>query len=356
MKNIDQYYMQQALALATRGRLTVSPNPMVGCIIVKNGKIIAEGWHIRAGQAHAECLAIKQAGEQTKGSIVYVTLEPCCHTGKTGPCTDALIKAQIKEVIIATLDPNPQVAGKGVQQLKKAGIKVKVGVLEKQAQELNKIFFYYQQYQKPYIFAKWAMSLDGKTTVNADDSKKISSDKAAIYTHQLRNICDAIIIGKNTLVEDNPRLNVRLDIKSAIHPIKIVVFTKIQEVDLSWQILDQTDAKTIFVCTDITDSAKQILQSLNLEFWILPAQKDKVCINSLLKKMANTGITSALLEGGMKLIENFATVYAINEFITYISPVLVANNNPKRQLVINKTSYLGCDLLINSRIKEDQNV
>ncbi|QIV96768.1 diaminohydroxyphosphoribosylaminopyrimidine deaminase [Allofrancisella inopinata] len=353
MRNIDQYYMQQALVLAARGRLTVSPNPMVGCIIVKNGKIIAEGWHIKAGQAHAECLAIKQAGKQIKDSIVYVTLEPCCHTGKTGPCTDALIKAQVKEVIIATLDPNPQVAGKGVQQLKKARIKVKVGVLERQAQALNKIFFYYQLYKKPYVFAKWAMSLDGKTVVNADDSKKISSDKAAIYTHQLRNICDAIIIGKNTLLEDNPKLSTRLDIKEINHPLKVVIFTKIQQIDPNWKILDQTNTKTIFVCTGITDAAKQILQSLSIEFWILPAQKDKVCINSLLKKMANIGITSALLEGGMKLIESFAKIDAINEFVTYVSPVLVANNNPKKQLVINKTSQLGCDLLINSKIKED---
>ncbi|AJC48339.1 bifunctional diaminohydroxyphosphoribosylaminopyrimidine deaminase/5-amino-6-(5-phosphoribosylamino)uracil reductase RibD [Allofrancisella guangzhouensis] len=353
MKNIDQYYMQQALALAARGKLTVSPNPMVGCIAVKNGKIIAEGWHVRAGQAHAECLAIKQAGEQIKGSTIYVTLEPCCYTGKTGPCTNALIEAQVKEVVIATLDPNPQVSGKGIRQLKEAGIKVKTGILEKQAQELNKIFFYYQQYQTPYVFAKWAMSLDGKTTVNAGDSRKISSDKAAIHTHQLRNICDAIIVGKNTLFEDNPKLNVRLDINMIVHPIKIIVFTEIKEIDLNWQILDQTCAKTVFVCSNITNLAKQTLQDLNIEFWIIPAQKDKICINSLLKKMADAGITSVLLEGGMKLIRSFATVGAINEFITYVSPVLVANSNPKKQLVINKTSYIGCDLLINSKIKDN---
>lgn len=172
MKNIDKYYIQQALTLANRGRLTVSPNPIVGCVIVKNGAIVSEGWHTMAGKAHAEIYAIAKACTQARNSTMYVTLEPCCHQGRTGPCTDAIINIGIKKVIIATLDPNPKVAGKGVDKLRNTGIKIEIGLLEKQAQELNKIFFHYQKTKKPFVYAKWAMSLDGKIAVNGNDEKK----------------------------------------------------------------------------------------------------------------------------------------------------------------------------------------
>ncbi|QIW09239.1 bifunctional diaminohydroxyphosphoribosylaminopyrimidine deaminase/5-amino-6-(5-phosphoribosylamino)uracil reductase RibD [Francisella sp. LA112445] len=356
MKNIDRYYMQQALTLANRGRLTVSPNPMVGCIIVKNGAIISEGWHSMAGKSHAEVYALTKAGSQAKDSTVYVTLEPCCHQGRTAPCTDALIKAGVKKVVVATLDPNPKVAGNGIKKLKNAGIEVKVGLLKKEAQQLNKIFFHYQKKKTPFVYAKWAMSLDGKIAVNEGDSKEISSDKAFINTHQLRNICDAILIGKQTLIEDNPSLNVRININKLKNPTRFVLFSKIDEIDSNWKILDQNIAKTIFVCSDISDQAKTQLNHLGIEYWVLSSENKQVCLESLLEKMGNMGLTSLLVEGGRKTLENFINKKLINEFDTYLSPVIIADHNPKEKLCFNNVTKLGNDLLINSSFKENKNV
>ncbi len=300
MKNIEQYYMQQALTIAKRGKYSVSPNPMVGCLIVKNGKIIGEGYHQRAGEAHAEIHALEQAGKLSKGATAYITLEPCCHTGRTPPCTEALIKAGISKVVVATLDPNPKVAGNGVQKLKDANIDVKVGILENKAQELNKIFFHYQKTNKPFVFAKWAMSLDGEIAVNGDDSSKLTSTAANKNTHQLRNICDGILIGKNTLTIDNPRLDSRIKSLEALNPIRFVLFNHIDIVDETWKILDQKVAKTIFVCTNISEVAKETLTKHEIEYWLLPTSKDHICLHSLLNAMGNAGITSLFVEGGMK--------------------------------------------------------
>ncbi len=341
--------MQQTLTLAKRGRLTVSPNPMVGCIIVKNGAIVGEGWHQKAGEPHAEVYALRQAGATAKGATAYVSLEPCCHTGKTGPCSDALIKAGISKVVIATLDPNPMVAGKGVAKLQKAGVQTTVGILEKQAQKLNKIFFFYQQNQKPYVFAKWAMSLDGKTAVNSSDSKQISSEKSRIYTHQIRNICDAIIVGKNTLLDDNPKLDVRVGVATPSNPIRFVIFSKLEEIDADWHILDTTTAKTVFVCTEISAQVKISLQKLDIEYWVLDS------LELLLEKMAQIGITSVLIEGGKKILESFITQGLINEYIAYVSPVLIAGLDNKQKLQMTAKG-LGSDIVINAKPKGESDV
>ncbi|AJI54066.1 bifunctional diaminohydroxyphosphoribosylaminopyrimidine deaminase/5-amino-6-(5-phosphoribosylamino)uracil reductase RibD [Francisella philomiragia] len=356
MKNIENYYMQQALTLANRGRLSVSPNPMVGCIIVKNGAIISEGWHEAVGEAHAEIYALKKAGDKAKGATAYVTLEPCCHHGRTPPCTDALIRAGIQKVVVATLDPNPLVAGKGIQKLKDAGIEVKVGILQKQAQEQNKIFFHYQKTQKPFVYAKWAMSLDGKIAVNGNDSKKISSKEAFVDTHQLRNICDAILIGKQTLIDDNPGLDVRIQLSKKKHPVRFIISNNLSEIDKSWRVLDQNHAKTIFVCSKISAQVANELDNIGIEYWLLPTFKGQVCLDSLLNKMGQTGITSLLIEGGKKTLENFINQKLINEFATYLSPVVIAGCNPKEKLIFQDVSFLGEDLLINSYFKETNNV
>lgn len=356
MKNIEQYYMQQALTIANRGKYSVSPNPMVGCLIVKNGKIIGEGYHQRAGEAHAEIHALKQADNLSKGATAYITLEPCCHIGRTPPCTEALIKAGISKVVVATLDPNSKVTGNGVQKLKDANIDVKVGILEDEAQKLNKIFFHYQKTNKPFVFAKWAMSLDGEIAVNGDDSPKLTSTTANKSTHQLRNLCDGILIGKNTLTIDNPRLDSRFEVSKASHPIRFVLFNRLDVVDESWQILDQKVAKTIFVCTYISGIAKETLTKHEIEYWLLPTSKDHICLHSLLNAMGNAGITSLLVEGGMKTLKNFIDDELVNEFHSYISPFAIANSNPKKELEFKKITPLGKDILINASFKEQTNV
>lgn len=348
--------MQQALTLAKRGKLTVSPNPMVGCIIVKNGAIIAEGWHTIAGEAHAEIHALRKANSNTKDSTVYVTLEPCCHQGRTPPCTDALIKAGVKKVVIATLDPNPKVGGNGVKKLKNAGIEVEIGIFEKQAQDLNKIFFHFQKTQKPFVYAKWAMSLDGRISVNDNDSKKISSEVAFSHTHKLRNICDAILIGKQTLIDDNPSLDVRISINEVKHPIKFILCSELNEIDNNWKVLNQEQAKTIFVCTKISDQAALQLNDIGVEYWKLSSNEDKVCLETLLERMGVMGITSLLVEGGRKTIESFINAKLVNEFDTYLSPVVIADHNPKEKLSFTNVSLMGKDLFIRSSFKENTNV
>jgi diaminohydroxyphosphoribosylaminopyrimidine deaminase/5-amino-6-(5-phosphoribosylamino)uracil reductase len=356
MKNIDQYYMQQALTIAKRGKYTVSPNPMVGCLIVNNGRIIGEGHHQLVGEAHAEVYALQQAGNLSKGATAYITLEPCCHVGRTPPCTEALIKAGISKVVIAILDPNPKVTGNGVQKLKDANIDVNVGILEIEARKLNKIFFHYQKNNQPFVFAKWAMALDGKMAVNGDDSPKLTSTTANKNTHQLRNLCDAILVGKNTLIIDNPRLDTRLDIPKALYPIRFVLFSKLDFIDESWQVLDQSIATTIFVCTNISNTAKKTRAKHEIEYWLLPIAKNHICLDSLLNAMGNTGITSLLVEGGMKTLKNFIDDELVNEFHSYISPFVIANSNPKKKLKFKKATSLGKDILINASFKEQENV
>jgi diaminohydroxyphosphoribosylaminopyrimidine deaminase/5-amino-6-(5-phosphoribosylamino)uracil reductase len=349
MKNIDQYYMQQALSLASRARLTVSPNPMVGCLIVKNGAIISEGWHKFAGGNHAEINALNSIGDDANGATVYVTLEPCCHTGKTGPCTESLIKSQVKKVIVATLDPNPKVSGKGVNNLKQGGIEVVVGVLEQQAQDLNKIFMHFQKHKKPYIIAKWAMSLDGQTSVNANDSKQISSIESKTYTHQLRNMCDAIIVGKDTLIVDNPELDVRIGVEHILQPIRFIVFSKLADVDMSWKVLDQSKSKTIFVCTSISDIAKQDLDSAGVDVWLIKSYRNRVHLDTLVGKMGEIGITSLLVEGGKTLLSSFFDSKLVNEIVSYISPNIIANNSPKLSVNYDRVAGIGQDILVNAK-------
>ena len=347
--------MQQTLTLAKRGLLTVSPNPMVGCIVVKNGVIVGEGWHQKAGEPHAEVYALQQAGDLAKNSTVYVSLEPCCHTGRTAPCVDALINAKVSKVVVATLDPNPKVAGNGVLRLQNAGITVELGLLEKQARKLNKIFFHYQISKRPYVFAKWAMSLDGKMAVNDSDNKQISSEKSREYTHQIRNICDAIIIGKKTLLEDNPKLDERVGALKASNPKRFVIFSKLTEINSQWHILDTKVAETVFVCAEISDIAKEQLQKLDIEYWLLPNTNNRVCLNTLISKMGEQGITSLLVEGGNTLLSEFISKSLVDEFITYISPVMIANLNPKQNLGW-KVSRVGGDILVNAKIKGESDV
>lgn len=345
MKNIDHYYMQHALEIAKRSRLYVSPNPMVGCIITKNARVVGEGWHKYYGDAHAEINALKQAKDKAKGSIVYVTLEPCCHTGKTGPCTQALINAKVAKVIVATLDPNPLIAGNGIRQLKDAGIDVEVGMLESQAREINKVFFHFHEKKRPFVYAKWAMSLDGRIAVNANDDKKLSSDKTNRLTHELRNTVDAILIGSNTLKQDNPKLDVRINLKHKKNPTRFVLFSNISEIDESWNILDQNTAKTIFVCSQISSEIQNKLNGLGVDVWVFDNSENY--LNHLIEKMANIGITSLLVEGGQKVLDSFISNNRVDEYISYICPSVISNLENKKNL--NTKSYKsGADFIISA--------
>ncbi|WP_018300385.1 bifunctional diaminohydroxyphosphoribosylaminopyrimidine deaminase/5-amino-6-(5-phosphoribosylamino)uracil reductase RibD [Fangia hongkongensis] len=357
---IDQYYMNQALALARRGKLSVSPNPMVGCVIVKKGKIIAEGWHQCQGEDHAEVMALKKAKaakENPQGADVYVTLEPCSHIGRTGSCAKALIDAKVRKVIIAVEDPNPKVEGKGIQMLKEAGIEVVLGVAAQQAVALNKIFFYFFAHRVPYVIAKWGMSLDGQLVTSKGDSKQITGSYSQQAVHDLRNRLDAIMIGGNTLKEDDPSLTVRLSSASIIRqPIRVIV-SATANLPLNARVFNDNKAQTLLMTTNHADIKTLFaLREKSVEITVLPCNKEKeINPKDILRSLAQKGITSVLLEGGAHLLQSFLKADAVNEVKGFIAPKLILGKN-KKQTLDDINVHLDCenDVEITANMKKKE--
>lgn len=344
--NNHSHFMSLALQLALRGRYTVSPNPMVGCVIVHDNTIVGSGFHQKAGQSHAEIIALKQAGEKARHATLYVTLEPCCHFGKTPPCIHAIIDAGIQTVIIACLDPNPLVSGKGVLALQSSGIIVAVGVHEKEAVHLNKIFFHYIKYKTPFVMCKWAMSLDGKTSVNHNDDKQLSGLKSRYHTHQLRHQTDAILIGAHTALQDDPALTVRL-LENNKHiekqPIRIILCGH-QSFLPHLKILTETQSKTILAVTEKTKHLFLQYQSDNTEILILPESEHYfISLPDLLIALGKKEITSLLVEGGMRVHNNFFKESLVNETHVYLSPFFIGDCDYKKPIKIIEHHQLDND-------------
>lgn len=349
------HFMTTALQLAERGRLTTSPNPMVGCVLVKNHEFIGQGFHLRAGEPHAELHALQNAKVSTQGATAYITLEPCCHYGRTPPCTSALIQAGIKKVFIATLDPNPLVSGKGVEALRSAGIEVEIGLCETEAKNLNEIFFHYMKHKRPFVISKWAMSLDGKTITHSEDHPQISGQKAQFHTHQLRQQLDAILIGANTLRQDNPKLTVRLKQEAALkHPLRIVLAGQ-KPLPMQATLFDPNlPGKTLIAATQ---SSAQLSTISSVETLILPEDPDgKVDLKSLLDLLGKREITSLLVEGGMTVHQHFLKENLVNKIHTYLSPVFIGTLNTKQTLPSLKCTSLGQDFHLMGDLKEIPNV
>lgn len=342
----NHYYMSFALALAERGRFGVSPNPMVGCVIVKNNKIVGQGYHQRYGEPHAEIFALKEAGDHAKDATAYVTLEPCCHFGKTPPCTMALIRAGIKKVVIACEDPNPLVSGKGIATLENAGILVDKGILELNAKKLNEIFFYYIKNKRPFVIAKWAMSLDGKTITHPDDSRQISGVASQKKTHQLRQQVDAILVGANTVRIDNPLLTARFG-QPIKQPIRIVLCGK-NSIPSDLKLFESSsDGKIILVTTKSHRKIFVALQSKNIELMLVDENKNQLpCVTQLLDNLGKRGISSLLIEGGMTIFSEFFAQNCVNKIDVYLSPTIVGNSDRKKRITINSVSKLGEDLCV----------
>src|SRR6056297_2015385 len=279
--------MKKALELARLGEGYTSPNPLVGALIVKKGKIIAEGYHEKYGENHAEVNAFLDASEDVKGADMYVTLEPCSHQGKTPPCADRIVKEGIKRVFIGMKDPNPLVAGRGVEILEKNGIEVKYGILEKEAVELNEIFIKYITENKPFCILKTAMSLDGKIATSSGDSKWISNKKSRKYVHQLRHRFSGIMIGIGTVIADDPMLTTRLENKKGKDPHRIVVDTE-GRIPLDSKVLNQkSKSKTIIATTEkISPEKIENLKEKNAEVILTPLKNNKVDLNYLFDSLA----------------------------------------------------------------------
>ena len=327
----DHLYMARALHLAERGLYTTTPNPRVGCVIVKNGQIIGEGWHQKAGAPHAEINALMQAGPASLGATVYVTLEPCSHHGRTPPCADALIGAGVAKVIAAIQDPNPNVSGQGLARLKAAGITVEHGLLAAQSHDLNAGFVKRMVLGHPYVRIKTASSLDGKTALSSGESKWITGEAARADVHRLRARSCAILTGINTVLADNPQLNVRgmdasrLDeiSEASRQPVKVIVDSTLRTPPDA-RILQ--GAKTIIACTEPDTKKTATLEAAGAEILCLPGADGRVNLHALLSRLAQKGINEVMTEAGPRLNGSLLTAGLVDEWVQYVAPCLLGSD------------------------------
>lgn len=324
----DQYYMQIALNLASQALGRTSPNPVVGAVIVKDGEVVGEGYHQKAGTPHAEIHALKQAGDKANGATVYVTLEPCSHFGRTPPCADALVKAGVKRVVIATLDPNPQVAGQGQQKLLEAGIIVDTGILEKEARQLNEAFFKYIRTGNPFVSLKTAMTLDGKIAAVSGDSKWITAAEARHHVHQLRDTYDAIMVGIGTVLHDDPLLNTRLDREDVHHPVRVIIDTYL-DLPLDSQIAKSShELRSLVFCSGQADlDREKRLQAAGCEVIRLPEQEGLLPLENVLQHLGGEGIMSLLVEGGGEINAFLLENRLADKVYWFIAPKIIGGRN-----------------------------
>ncbi|WP_456391880.1 bifunctional diaminohydroxyphosphoribosylaminopyrimidine deaminase/5-amino-6-(5-phosphoribosylamino)uracil reductase RibD [Persephonella sp.] len=323
----DIKFMRIALKEAKKGKGYTHPNPAVGAVIVKDDRILGKGYHKRAGMPHAEREAIKDAlskGHSIEGATMYVTLEPCCHYGRTPPCTEAIIDKRIKRVVVATLDPNPQVAGKGVEILRKNGVEVKTGILEKEAKKLNEDFFVYIQKKRPFVHLKIAQTIDGKIATKTGSSKWITGEKARRYAHRLRKEATAVLVGKGTALTDNPQLTVR-NYPSKKQPLRVLV-DKSLEVPLDFKIYS-SDASTVVITSEIAPSEKiKKLEEKGIKIIRLPLKEGRFDINDILKALYDMEVMHLLVEGGKGIITEFIEKGVFDKISLFVAPKIIGED------------------------------
>jgi len=328
---MHEKFMKLALNLALDFDGATSPNPLVGSVIVKNGEIIGKGAHQKAGQAHAEINAISSSKDDLSDSTIYINLEPCSHYGKTPPCVDAIIESGISQVVIAMEDPNPLVAGKGIQKLRENNIEVITGICEKETQQINEIFIKYITSTKPFVILKAAISLDGMIATKTNDAKWISNEQSRKISHKLRNKVDAIIIGKNTLLLDNPSLDVRIPGKKD-DPQKIVIIPKL---DIPLKKIQEMKAfklsknkPLIIVCekNQKNESRKGNFVNSGIEIIEIEKKNNKLDLDELLLKFGKREITSLLLEGGSGIYHGFLEQNLVDKMHHFIAPIIIGSD------------------------------
>jgi diaminohydroxyphosphoribosylaminopyrimidine deaminase/5-amino-6-(5-phosphoribosylamino)uracil reductase len=322
---LDAWHMRRALELAAQGEGVVEPNPMVGCVVVQGAEIIGEGWHRRFGQPHAEVEALRIAGRRAAGATLYVTLEPCCHFGKTPPCTRAVIAAGIRRVVAAQRDPFPQVAGGGMAELQAAGIAVEVGLLEAEAQRLNAPYLKLLHTGWPWIIAKWAMTLDGKLATHTGDSRWVSGPLARQCVHALRGRMDAIIVGHATAARDDPLLTARPP--GPRTAVRIVLDTRAALADGSR--LVQTARETpvlVAVGEQAAEADRQRLTAAGCEVFVCAGQTHAERLAALLDELGRRRMTNVLVEGGSQVLGSLFDAGAIDEIHVFIAPKLVGGS------------------------------
>ena len=333
----DKKYMARAIKLAELGEGSASPNPMVGAIVVNAGEIVGEGYHKKYGGPHAEVIALDEAGEKAKGAVLFVTLEPCSHYGKTPPCVNKIIESGIKRVEVAMVDPNPEVAGRGLEMLREAGVKVKLGLFEEEAKKINEVFLKYIQTDYPFIILKKAQTLDGYIASSSGDSKWITNSEARLEGHKLRHRSDAIMVGIGTILADNPSLTARLEKKTGIDPLRIVL-DPLLEIPLEAKIINQkSDADTLIITSEKFPPAKaaaaqkkkeKLLKKGKVKIMNFETDADNYFnLKEMLKTLHNQKISSILVEGGAKLSYTFLQEDLIDKFYYFIAPKIYGGSD-----------------------------
>ena len=323
----QQQYMQLALSLAKQGEGRTAPNPPVGAVIVNSGIVVGEGFHPQAGEPHAEIFALRQAGEKAQGAEMYVTLEPCSHHGKTPPCADALIAAGIKSVYVGSVDPNPQVAGRGIESLQKAGIEVQTGILESECRRLIAPFKKHILTGLPFTVYKAATTLDGNTATTTGDSRWVSGEESRLQVHRLRDQVEAIIVGVGTVLNDDPLLNTRLPDGGGRDPLRVVVDSQLR-ISPGCRMLKQQSAAKTLIATISTDQNKiSALQYVGAEVVVLPVDSGKVSLLALWQELGRRNVQKLLLEGGAKLAEAALNAGLIDQLMLFIAPKLLGGSS-----------------------------
>ncbi len=319
---VAEVWMRQALELARRGRGAVEPNPLVGALVVREGQAVGEGWHRQFGGPHAEVEALRSAGERARGATVYVTLEPCCHQGKTAPCTQALVEAGVARVVVACRDPFPPVGSGGVPQLETAGVAVEVGLLRRQAQQLNAPYFKLRATGRPFVTAKWAMTLDGKVATRTGDSRWVSSEAARERVHQLRARCDAVLVGIGTALTDDPLLTCRAP---GTRTLTRIVLDSGARLPVESRLVRTTgDAPLLVVVSEraLPDRLRS-LRERGAEVLVLPSAEKGVSVEALLDELGRREMTNLLVEGGPTVLADLFERKLVDEVVVYIAPKVV---------------------------------
>ncbi len=327
--------MTLALHLAAKGRGTASPNPMVGAVVVKQDRIVGQGYHHRPGQPHAEILALRQAGRRAKGATLYVTLEPCCHLAKrTPPCVPAVVQSGVRRVVVAMSDPNPSVKGRGAAALRRAGLSVTMGVGRREAEELNKSYGHWIKTKQPYVILKAGMTLDGQIATASGESRWITSRQSRQEVHRLRAEVDAVLVGVGTVSTDDPSLTARSGAQlrklAPRQPLRVVVDSRLR-IPLNAQILShQTEAKTIVATTSSAPSARRAaIRRQGIETIVLPPVRRRVSLPALFRELGRRGVTSVLVEGGSEINAAMLQAKLVHRLRLYLAPSLLGGRNAK---------------------------
>lgn len=322
MSQNDLDFMRRALELAERGRGHVEPNPLVGAVVVREGRIVGSGWHQRFGGPHAEVFALQEAGEAARGATLYVTLEPCCHYGKTPPCTEAILAAGVNRVVAAMWDPFPEVAGKGVEALRRGGVTVEVGLLGEAAEHLNAPYLKLLRMGRPYVIAKWAMSLDGRIATSTGDSRWISSEASRQRVHEIRGRVDGILIGIVTALVDDPLLTARPP--GPRTACRIVLDNRLRLPIASRLVQTASEAPVLIFHKPQADPAsRKRLEAAGCECVALPGSSTRESIGFLLEELGRRRFTNLLVEGGSEVLGSFFDAGAVDEVMAFVAPKII---------------------------------